>query len=97
MNASEEKYNLNILSLMRLCRHFKIFYLLFQCHNYSTHAAAGNMCPALCTSKKLKYNKCTNYRGGKKVLIAQCDGVCKEGSTVKAVIKSKHPKEEFPF
>lgn len=67
------------------------------CHNYSTHAAAGNMCPALCTSKKLKYNKCTNYRGGKKVLIAQCDGVCKESSTVKAVIKSKHPKEEFRF
>lgn len=81
---------------MRL-EHFKIFYLLFQCHNYSTHAAAGNMCQALCTSKKLKYNKCTNYRGGKKVLIAQCDEVCKEDSTVKAVIKSKHPKEEFRF
>lgn len=55
------------------------------------------MCPALCSSKKLKYNKCTNYRGGKKVLISQCDEVCEEGRSVVAVIKSKHPKEEFHF
>lgn len=55
------------------------------------------MCPALCNSKKLLYNKCTNYRGGKKVLIANCDEVCEERKSVMAVIKSKHPKENFHF
>ncbi|XP_061163477.1 divergent protein kinase domain 1C-like [Saccostrea echinata] len=67
------------------------------CQDFVNHVAAGNLCPALCDSKKLKYNKCTNYRGGKKVLIANCDGVCEEGRNVVAVIKSKHPKEEFHF
>lgn len=55
------------------------------------------MCLVLCIFKKLKYNKCINYRGGKKVLIVQCEGVCKEGSIVKVVIKFKYSKEEFRF
>jgi hypothetical protein len=42
-----------------------------------------------CYSRNIIFKKCTNYRLGKKVLVAECNGICEEGKTVTAVIKTR--------
>ena len=37
--------------------------------------AAGNLCPDLCSKRKVTYQTCANYRGGKQVLIMRWDEI----------------------
>ena len=42
---------------------------------YHAGEAAGNMCTDICDSEVMKYQKCTNYRQGKKTLIYEWNGM----------------------
>ena len=46
------------------------------------------MCHSLCDEGRLTYEKCTNYRHGKKVIFMQCSG-CEPGQTTRVVLKTK--------
>lgn len=59
------------------------------CEDYKSHRVEGRLCEAICESKDIIFQKCANYRGGKVVLLAQCNGRCQEGKNVKAVIKTR--------
>ena len=52
------------------------------------------MCPALCDEGRLTYEKCTNYRRGKKVIFMQCTN-CEPGVKTRVVLKSKKLLEEY--
>lgn len=47
------------------------------------------MCDAICNSENIKYQTCVNYRGGKKVLYAECNNVCQKDKNVLAVMKTR--------
>lgn len=59
------------------------------CKNYTDHKLDGNLCDAICYSRNIIFKKCINYRLGKKVLLAECNGICEEGKTITAVIKTR--------
>ncbi|WAR12870.1 DIK1C-like protein [Mya arenaria] len=43
------------------------------CKLYHDGTVAGSLCPMLCNEKKLQYNSCLNYQGGKIVLLLGCE------------------------
>lgn len=49
---------------------------------------AGSMCHTICDEQKLTYEKCTNYRSGKKVIFMQCED-CEPGKKTRVVLKTK--------
>ena len=49
--------------------------LIFQCKLHLAGTAAGNLCPDLCSKGKVEYKKCSNYRGGKQVIITRWDQI----------------------
>lgn len=51
----------------------------------------------MCTTRSIKYYKCTNYKGGKTVLFTECKNRCIEGKTVKAVLKARLSVTDMEF
>ncbi len=57
-------------------------FVLFQCELHLAGDAAGSLCPDLCSKGKVEFQTCSNYRGGKTVLLTKWDQTT-------AVFKSK--------
>lgn len=63
------------------------------CHLYKTNQIAGSMCQAICDEKRLTFEKCTNYRRGKRVMFMQCQG-CEPERKTRVVLKTKSALED---
>ncbi|XP_053401199.1 divergent protein kinase domain 1C-like [Mercenaria mercenaria] len=59
------------------------------CDLYSQGEVTGSLCSALCESRDLHYQTCTNYRKGKKVLFLTCDSCIPGKTSVSVVLKMK--------
>ncbi len=55
---------------------------MFQCAKYDEGKLEGNLCKVICTDKDIRYRSCTNYREGKKILIA-------DWGEITVILKSK--------
>ncbi|CAH1796849.1 unnamed protein product [Owenia fusiformis] len=62
------------------------------CQLYSQGKVAGNLCEDMCTASILTYKKCTNYRGGKHILISDW-----KGKTVILKTKEAYIDKYFPI
>ncbi|ESO98352.1 hypothetical protein LOTGIDRAFT_159155 [Lottia gigantea] len=64
------------------------------CDWYHKGFIIGDLCPALCERKQIKYEHCTNYKSGKTVLVMSCNNLCSAEETVPAILKSHFPNIE---
>ncbi|KAL3860053.1 hypothetical protein ACJMK2_010225 [Sinanodonta woodiana] len=58
------------------------------CNLYRKREVLGNLCQAICENSLIRFDTCTNYKHGKKVLFVECDA-CEPPASVKAVLKTK--------
>lgn len=59
------------------------------CDLYRRQEVAGSLCSSLCDRNNIRYDSCTNYRMGKKVLFMTCDSCVPGKQSVPVVFKMK--------